>query len=305
MKFLGKLSRITSPGRQFIPQIDGLRFIALVMVIAFHVWAIGSFHMGRPGDSSILLARCMATGSMGVQLFFVISGFILALPFARHYLQGAKKIRLREYFSRRLSRIEPPYLIQLAIVFCLTALVLRKVPSHLAQYGSAGWWGYTWPHMLASVFYSSEFIYKDYPYPNIVLWSLEVEVSFYILAPLLACLFAISNRWGRRALIFLLILAWPNLVALGGLQGFASQLWILHYMPYFSRDFYWWNFIFPTGLFPRANISFGTSFFYCAAWGWSGAFPGAHQAYRRGQFSHGYSSWYAWPVLGGSWLHGL
>jgi peptidoglycan/LPS O-acetylase OafA/YrhL len=64
-----------------------------------------------------------------------------------------------------------------------------------------------------------------------------VEVAFYILAPVLACLFAISNRWGRRALIFLLILAWPNLVALCGLEEVASRLWILSYMPYFFTGF--------------------------------------------------------------------
>ncbi len=48
--------------------------IAVVLAVtAFHAGR-RLFHMGRTGDSSILVARCMASGAMGVQLFFVISG---------------------------------------------------------------------------------------------------------------------------------------------------------------------------------------------------------------------------------------
>ncbi len=66
------------------------------------------------------------------------------------------------------------------------------------------------------------FIYKDYPYPNIVLWSLEVEVAFERSRALVGLAFAISELRGRFGFDFL-ILAWPNLVALCGLQGVASH----------------------------------------------------------------------------------
>jgi peptidoglycan/LPS O-acetylase OafA/YrhL len=53
----------------------------------------------------------------------VISGFILGLPFAAHYLKGKRAVPLRPYFLRRLTRLEPPYIINLLICFTLLVLV--------------------------------------------------------------------------------------------------------------------------------------------------------------------------------------
>ena len=61
----------------------------------------------------------LRTGHVGVQLFFIISGFVVALPFAMHHLADGKKVNLRRFFLRRLTRIEPPYMI--ALIFWLLA----------------------------------------------------------------------------------------------------------------------------------------------------------------------------------------
>jgi peptidoglycan/LPS O-acetylase OafA/YrhL len=237
MNLLSRLSRITSSGREFIPQIDGLRFLAITSVIAYHIWAIGTFHLGCPGDESTTVGLIFSNGHMGVELFFVISGFILALPFAKQHLAKGKHIRLREYFIRRVTRIEPPYVIQLILVFIWTALVLRHSPAHQKIYGSDGWLHYTASHMLASLFYAHQLVYQSHPYPNIVLWSLEVEVQFYLLAPFLAMVFTIRNSSLRRGLIALIIVAWSWIFSLLGLKPIADHWGLLYSLPYFLIGF--------------------------------------------------------------------
>jgi peptidoglycan/LPS O-acetylase OafA/YrhL len=136
-----------------------------------------------------------------VQLFFGISGFIIALPFARSRLAGDKPVNLRSYYLRRLTRIEPPYVIHLAFLFMLCALLLRWQPGEQHYYQNSNWLDYSGRHILASLFYSNGFIYGSHPYPNVVLWSLEVEVQFYLLAPILMQVYTIDRVWLRRGLL--------------------------------------------------------------------------------------------------------
>ncbi len=182
-------------------------------VIAFHVRAICSFHFhASPEGLSIEgdpINDIFGVGCFGVQLFFVVSGFILSLPFARHHLCGGKPVGLREYYLRRFTRIEPPYVIHLAFLFVVCALVLRYQPTHPQLYQNEAWAGYASKHVLASLFYANAFVYATHPYPNIVLWSLEIEVQFYLLAPFLARVFRIGGIWRRRALLGGLILLLP------------------------------------------------------------------------------------------------
>jgi peptidoglycan/LPS O-acetylase OafA/YrhL len=211
LNLLDQFSRITSPQRVFIPQIDGLRFMAVLAVLGYHVRAICSYHLlavrhtveGDPVNDAL------SVGHYGVSLFFVISGFILALPFARQYLSNGKKIDLRGYYLRRITRIEPPYVIHLILLGLYCWLVLRWQPSHPHLYHNKEWAAYAGTHLLASLFYMNGLIFATHPYPNIVLWSLEVEVQFYLIMPFLALLFKIANPWIRRSAIILLICVGP------------------------------------------------------------------------------------------------
>ena len=188
--------RITSSGN-FIPEIDGLRFIAITSVVLLHLSNfITTKYVTKNNDDLdfSFLKHILSHGHIGVPLFFVISGFILGMPFAKFYLKNGNSINLKNYFTRRLIRLEPPY------ILVMTALLFGAV--YVAQTISLknGIESY-----LSSIIYSHNFIYPDcLPKLNIVAWSLEIEVQFYILAPLIAFVFSIKSLLIRRLTIFLI-----------------------------------------------------------------------------------------------------
>lgn len=190
---LVRLSRETTSGR-FIPQMDGLRFIAIGMVIFFHVnaYLMAKAPYYEQGTRD-WLCRAALVGSHGVELFFVISGFILALPFATWRLGHSAPVNLRRYYLRRVTRLEPPYIVTLLV---MSALMYCVHPAG-APLGS---------HVAASLFYLHNLIYGSPSTALGVAWSLEIEVQFYLLMPVLALLFTISSSAMRRSVIALLAL---------------------------------------------------------------------------------------------------
>lgn len=193
-----RLARITSSNR-FIPEIDGFRFIAIISVLCYHIdgyFAQKTLSAAIKANAGTdLLHKFFNVGNYGVEIFFAISGFILALPFAEQYLAGSRPVSIRAYFLRRLTRIEPPYLIALAI-YTVGLLVAGKTPlSELI------------PHLLASMFYLHNVIYQSVSTICFVAWSLEIEVQFYLLAPLMATVFKVRPSWLRRIILVMSILA--------------------------------------------------------------------------------------------------
>jgi peptidoglycan/LPS O-acetylase OafA/YrhL len=223
-----RLSRETSSGR-FIPEMDGLRFVAIAMVILFHLngylLAKSSMHTSESLRESDWLAQIAFVGFRGVELFFVISGFILGLPFAAHHLKDAAPVNLRKYYLRRLTRLEPPYFVTALLLFVLALWVQGKTAAVL------------YPHFAASLFYLHNLIY-GYASPAIgVAWSLEIEVQFYVLVPLLTLLFAIRRRWLRRLSLITLILGVLSAQSLFLPESGPVSLSILAYLQFFLIGF--------------------------------------------------------------------
>jgi peptidoglycan/LPS O-acetylase OafA/YrhL len=215
-----ELRRITTGGT-WLPELDGLRFIAIASVLLFHLQG-ELFHRAlNIAPRYRLIVLFFSNGNRGVPLFFMISGFILARPFAEHHLFDKARPSLGKYFTRRLTRLEPPYILNLFVA--ATALILidhNTVRSVL-------------PHLAASLVYLHNLIYHEASTINSVAWSLEVEVQFYILAPLLALLFLIRNAVARRLVIAALMATpfflpfssgWGIITLAGQIQYFLGGL---------------------------------------------------------------------------------
>src|ERR1700709_1509465 len=102
-----KLRRITTHGN-WIPEIDGLRFVAILATLLSHI--LGEiFSRGGPSFASRqeFANNLIDRGGRGVLLFFAISGFILAQPFLRQHLKHGQAVSVRAFFKRRLTRLEP------------------------------------------------------------------------------------------------------------------------------------------------------------------------------------------------------
>lgn len=221
-----KLGRVTSSGN-FIPEIDGFRFIALAWVLAFHI--NGEFAKEQGAHFSGQLgggwAAVIGSWHFGVQLFFVISGFILGLPFYRSFRPSGKPLRLRDYYVRRLTRIEPPLIINL----CVFAVLLHWV--------KAAPWPELGPHFFASLGSLHNFIYHEPSHINFVTWSLEIEAQFYLLAPFLAWLFRFRST---AAILAVLVAVMVGTVLLNGVvaqQNSWLRLTLLGQLPYFLAGF--------------------------------------------------------------------
>jgi peptidoglycan/LPS O-acetylase OafA/YrhL len=254
-RFLAHISRETSSGR-FIPEMDGLRFAAIGMVILFHLngylTAKSPFYRAAPPTSD-WLAQAAMVGFRGVELFFVISGFILGLPFAAHYLKGAAPVSLRKYYLRRLTRLEPPYILALFVLLILAVGIEGAPPASF------------YPHLAASLFYLHSLIYGSFSPAMGVAWSLEIEVQFYLLVPFLTLLFTIRSRRLRRSAIVALILAALSGQALFLHQNPRASLSILAYVQFFLVGFLLADIFLATwGEVPRRNLAW--DFVALAGW---------------------------------------
>jgi peptidoglycan/LPS O-acetylase OafA/YrhL len=202
IKFPNLKRKTTS--NNFIKQIDGLRFLAISTVILFHLnTAVSKEVLGDLNQSfnsmggttnTFSLAWWWVRLDLGVKVFFCISGFILALPFLKHHLGFSKKqISIKDYFYRRLLRLEPPFIISLGIFTLIHIVILDMEVSD----------GFT--HLGAGLVYMHVLIFGQ-PNPiNPVTWSLETEAQFYFLVPILFILIFIFKR-NTVAFILLILL---------------------------------------------------------------------------------------------------
>lgn len=173
--------------------IEGLRGLAALMVMWWHFrhWVTSE----RAPD---------AFGYTGVDLFFVLSGFVFA-----PYVFG-KPLALRSFAVRRVLRIYPLYLVSL-----LLYMVLRQVQG-------ADPWRYVWQHVLMVHTLVSQDIAAYY---NGAFWSLPVEVEFYALVPLLAWLVARGRWWFGVVLAGALLL--HQALALWAVPGQVPMPWVV------------------------------------------------------------------------------
>ncbi|HET8906446.1 MAG TPA: acyltransferase [Ktedonobacterales bacterium] len=166
-------------GPQEIRALDGLRAVAALSIVIFHTLLFIQFEYT---PLSIAVNHAWYYLSTGVDLFFVLSGFLLFLPYVRALLDSSPLPSARRFYRRRALRILPAYWVCLAILVALKLLV-RHVPFSPGDVAA---------HIVL-VNDSFPQFNRDYNGP---FWTLAVEAQFYVLLPLMALL--VARVCGRR-----------------------------------------------------------------------------------------------------------
>ncbi|BDE08016.1 hypothetical protein WPS_32920 [Vulcanimicrobium alpinum] len=168
--------------------IDGLRGIAILLVVWFHVWQI-TWQSAVIPVVNLSLQPLAETGFIGVALFFFISGFVLMLPYAQAHAERMPPPSLRQFVLRRFFKIVPSY------VLCIAALIAigyQTYPNALAALRDVAF------HLL----FVHDWFAATSGSIDGVMWSLGTEVQFYVLFPPIAYAFV-----RRPAMVALAMLA--------------------------------------------------------------------------------------------------
>ncbi|HUY63844.1 MAG TPA: acyltransferase [Acidimicrobiales bacterium] len=151
--------------------IESLRALAALAVLEGHVF--GSSRGYGVGAHATFFERLRLGGGFGVFLFFALTGYLLFRPFARRQLGVGRDIRLRRYVANRALRILPLYYVVLAVYLVWI--------DHGGTFTT--WWRGA---LMLENFFPATLAHVDG-----VMWSLVVEVQFYILLPFLAAALAV------------------------------------------------------------------------------------------------------------------
>ena len=149
--------------------LDGLRGVAVLLVLWYHVWEIA--WLATPP----WLAFLPATGFIGVQLFFFLSGVVISYPFVRATLHRRPQPTWSNFAWRRFIKIVPSYVLSIAVAYAISYAQVQPYASPV-------------PDVLTHLLFIHTWFPARFGSINGVLWTLAVEVEFYCIFPLIwAC----------------------------------------------------------------------------------------------------------------------
>jgi peptidoglycan/LPS O-acetylase OafA/YrhL len=215
------------PGRDRSAALDGVRGLAALSVLVYHVWL---YTQPRPDATTRTgwLDYPMHELRLGLVAFFVLSGFLLYRPWLRAALGEAERPRLGTYLLRRAARVAPAYYLALAgsilLLWQLDATPGVRIP-HATDIP------------LFAVF-AENFFDRPLMSLNPPMWTLSVEVSFYLALPFAGWLgLRLAGGRARQAIVPLLLLAvgvgWNAVIAGRGWPLPVSKV-LPAMLPYFA-----------------------------------------------------------------------
>ena len=239
-----------------IATLDGVRAIACLTVMAYHIDLITANSHVWPAEQVPLLGAVLLSGSSGVTLFFVLSGFLLFLPFARAMLFDRSWPGVGLFYLRRALRIMPAYYVSLFL------LVVLSQPRYLQPR--------RWGELALFVLFLQDSSPTTLHAINGPYWTLAVEWQFYLWLPLLAWGIGMVARrvpraWRARAVVIcLLALAvWGMLTRLFGWYFLAEHPHATVLVPRSALNVVLWLTVGTTGKYME---DFAVGMFVCVVY---------------------------------------
>ena len=223
----GGLEAVSAVDR--VPSLTGVRALAAMLVVATHAaYTTGKYTHGFVG---LVYSRM----EIGVPIFFVLSGYLLFGPWVRAAASGAASPSLTRYAWHRVRRIMPAYLVTVLLAYAIY---------HFRDGGpnpGHTWWG-LFRNLTLTQIYTDNYAFALLHQGLTQMWSLAVEVAFYVALPVLAWLLMVllcRRRWRPVLLLAglgglaLLSLAWMVLVHTTDFLPDGAKLWLPGYLIWF------------------------------------------------------------------------
>ncbi|MCB1287483.1 MAG: acyltransferase [Mycobacterium sp.] len=223
----GGLEAVSAVDR--VPSLTGVRALAAMLVVATHAaYTTGKYTHGFVG---LVYSRM----EIGVPIFFVLSGYLLFGPWVRAAASGAASPSLTRYAWHRVRRIMPAYLVTVLLAYAIY---------HFRDGGpnpGHTWWG-LFRNLTLTQIYTDNYAFALLHQGLTQMWSLAVEVAFYVALPVLAWLLMVllcRRRWRPVLLLAglgglaLLSLGWIVLVHTTDFLPDGAKLWLPGYLIWF------------------------------------------------------------------------
>jgi peptidoglycan/LPS O-acetylase OafA/YrhL len=212
-----------------VASLTGIRAVAALLVMLTHVaYTTGKYTHGYVG---LVYSRM----EIGVPIFFVLSGFLLFGPWVRAAVSGRAPPSVRRYARHRVRRIMPAYALTVLAAYLLY---------HFRTAGPNP--GHTWMGLFRNLsltqIYTDHYLFSYLHQGLTQMWSLAVEVAFYVVLPLLVYLLLgvlCRRRWRPRLLLTglaglaLITPAWLILVHTTDFLPDGARLWLPTYLSWF------------------------------------------------------------------------
>lgn len=221
--------------------LDGLRGIAVLLVLWYHIWEISFLSAPAPW-----LEFVPETGFIGVHLFFFLSGFVISYPFIRAAAAEAPQPGWRTFAWRRFIKIVPSYVLSIAAVYAIGYAQRQPGAS-------------TAPDLATHLLFVHTWFPDRYGTINGVLWTLAVEVEFYCVFPLIWWCFK-RRPWITALGMILIAGAWRSGLAICCYSTF---------FPYYEENLPGYLDIFACGMISAHLFTFYGDRWRSSRWRWS------------------------------------
>ncbi len=170
----------------YFENLDGIRFLAFMLVFLRHYFDFSSY-TPSPGFENLLLNNFVLNGGLGVNLFFVLSGFLITYLLIREK-ENNSNFNIKYFYIRRVLRIWPLYFLVIILNFFIIPLITHKfslidIKEHILPYS-----------LFLNNFDVLNTGFVGVGNDNLViLWSVAVEEQFYLVWPIL--LFIVNKKY--------------------------------------------------------------------------------------------------------------